>query len=104
MTAFLWKYLFAWLAACLAALIVAIGERQKLQAEWPLYRQYLFMRWKLALFLPALLFVTFAGRFTNDETWDVISGGGMSIATFLTAPWAIGIIWKFALEKRSGKD
>jgi hypothetical protein len=30
--------------------------------------------WKLRLFVPALLFVTFAGRFTNDETWDVVTG------------------------------
>jgi hypothetical protein len=35
-------------------------------------------------------FVTFAGAFTNDETWDRISGGGMSLLTVLTAWWSVG--------------
>ena len=51
---------------------------------------FLLVPWKVAVFVPAILFVTFAGRFTDDETWDVVSGGGMSILTVLTAWWSIG--------------
>lgn len=33
-----------------------------------------------------ILFVTFAGRYTNDETWGPVTGSGMAILTFQTAP------------------
>jgi hypothetical protein len=52
------------------------------------------------VFVPAFLFVTFAGRFTDDETWDLVTGSGMSILTFLTAPWAIGLIYQVLVGKR----
>jgi hypothetical protein len=50
--------------------------------------------------VPALLFVTFAGRFTNDETWDVVTGSGMAILTFLTAPWVVGLIYQVLRGRR----
>ncbi len=46
--------------------------------------------------MPAAAFVTVAGRFTWDGTWDAVSGGGMSCLTFLTAPWAVGVARKSA--------
>lgn len=58
------------------------------------YATYLFAPWKVAIFAPAFVFVTFAGQFSLDDTWDVINGAGMSILTFLTAPWAIGTLFK----------
>jgi hypothetical protein len=45
--------------------------------EWREYLSFHGVPWKLCLFVPALLFVTFAGRYTNDETWDLVTGSGM---------------------------
>src|SRR6202451_3763557 len=52
------------------------------------------------MFAPAFLFVSFAGRFTNDETWDFGTGSGMAILTFLTAPWSIGLIYQAVTGRR----
>jgi len=52
------------------------------------------------VFVPAFLFVSFAGRYTDDETWDFVTGAGMSLLTFLTAPWAIGLFYQVALRRR----
>jgi hypothetical protein len=40
------------------------------------------------------------GRFTDDETWDVVTGAGMSILTFLFAPWSIGLAYQACLRRR----
>jgi hypothetical protein len=55
----------------------------------------------LGIFVPALVLVTFAGRFTDDESWDVVTGSGMSILTFLTAPWSLGLCYQILKGKRS---
>lgn len=87
-------YMALWMSFCLLALIMMMLDRRRLIPEWQDYLRLLFMPWKLALFVPALLFVSFAGRFTNDETWDVVTGAGMSLLTFLTAPWSVGLIYQ----------
>ena len=87
-------YTVLWSSTCLAALIVLVRDWPGLASEWREYRRFLWMPWKLALFIPALLFVSFAGHFTNDPTWDVVTGSGMSILTFVTAPWALGVLYQ----------
>ena len=44
--------------------------------------------------------VTFAGRFTDDETWGVVTGLGMSVLTFATAGWSIGSLYKVLVGER----
>jgi hypothetical protein len=94
------RYLCGWISFCLLALAVAIHDRRTLVPEWQVYPGLLGVRWKLAVFVPAILFVTFAGRFTDDETWDVVSGGGMAVLTFLTSAWAIGTVYKVLARER----
>jgi hypothetical protein len=89
MTPFLVKYLVGWLACCLLGVVLAVKE---VRVPWADAAAFLSVPWKVALFLPAVVFVTFAGRFTNDETWDVWSGGGMSVLTVLTAWWSVGAV------------
>lgn len=93
-------YLLGWVAFCLGALAILVRDRARVCGELPRYGQFLVMSWKLVVFVPALLFVTFAGRFTDDETWDVVSGGGMSLLTFLTAPACIGWIYQVFVGRR----
>jgi len=50
--------------------------------------------------VPAFFFVTFAGRLTDDETWDWVTGSGMAVLTFLTAPWSIGLIHQVLVGRR----
>lgn len=101
MTPFLEKYVLGWTVFSAIAGWIMLGDRKRLAVELPVYLRFLFIPWKLCLFVPALLFVTFAGRYTDDETWDVITGGGMSFLTFLTAPWAAGLIWQVFTGRRA---
>lgn len=95
----LW-YAAGWVIFCLAAIAIVVNERARLRDEFRGYWEYLTMRWKIVTFVPAFLFVTFAGRFTDDETWDVISGGGMAALTFLTAPWCLGLTYQVLVGRR----
>ena len=83
MSPFLIKYVAIWVTFCLVAAAILVWDRKRLVPEWREYWRFLIVPWKLWLFVPAFLFVTFAGRFTNDEPWDVVTGSGMAILTFL---------------------
>ena len=84
-------YVAAWLGFCAFAVGIVAQDRARVGPEIRAYWSYLLIPWKLAIFVPAFLFVTFAGRFTDDETWDMVTGGGMSVLAFLTAPWCVGL-------------
>jgi hypothetical protein len=94
------KYMAIWVSFCLVAVCMLLWDRKRLVPEWREYWRFLIVPWKLWVFVPALLFVTFAGRYTNDETWDVVTGSGMAVLTFLTAPWAVGLIYQVSAGRR----
>jgi hypothetical protein len=94
------KYTVAWVSFCLIAVLILVLDRKPLVLECREYWRFLSVPWKLFLFVPAFFFVTFAGRFTNDESWDFGTGSGMAILTFLTAPWAIGLIYQVLVGRR----
>ena len=50
--------------------------------------------WKLFTFFVAGSTITFMGPYTIYAIWDSIEGAFMSILTFLTAPWAVGSIYR----------
>jgi hypothetical protein len=95
----LW-YVAWWIAFCLLVVGILVSDRVRVRSELQRYWAYLTMRWKLAIFAPAFIFVTFAGRFSDDETWDVVTGGGMSVLTFLTAPWCVGMVYQVLAGRR----
>jgi hypothetical protein len=94
------KYIAIWISFCLVAVFILVMDRKRLLPEWHKYLSFLCVPWKLWLFVPAFLFVTFAGRYTNDETWDCVTGSGMSILTFFTAPWSVGLIYQVMIGRR----
>jgi hypothetical protein len=99
------KYMAMWALFCVAAVFILIWDRKRLLPEWREYLRFLCVPWKLCLFVPALIFVSFAGRYTNDETWDLVTGSGMALLTFLTAPWSVGLIYvrrRFASSSGGG--
>jgi hypothetical protein len=91
------RYVAAWLSFC------GLGAGLALRYARPKWRDelaFLVVPWKLAVFVPAIVFVTFAGRFTDDETWDIACGFGMSILTVTTSGWAIGTLYKVYRKER----
>jgi hypothetical protein len=79
--AFFVNYVACWIVFCLLAGVILALDRKKLQPEWCQYVRFLCVPWKLVLFVPAFLFVTLAGRFTDDETRDIVTGSGMALLT-----------------------
>lgn len=93
---FLVRYFVGWVAFCVLAAALALRLSRLRRFEWRAWLQFLAVPWKLALFLPAVVFVTFAGAFTDDETWDLVTGGGMAVLTWLTSAWSVGVLYKVA--------
>jgi hypothetical protein len=90
---FLIAYFVAWMLATAVAIGAAVRDAE-IRGELADYVRFLLVPWKIAVFVPAAVFVTFAGQFAYDDTWDVVSGGGMSLLTYLTAPWALGVFYR----------
>lgn len=86
-----------WVAFCVLAALVAF---RAVRLDWKAELAFVTVRWKLAVFAPAIVFTTFAGRFTDDETWDVVCGGGMALLTFFTSGWVVGTLFKVARRER----
>jgi hypothetical protein len=99
-TALVAVYILVWGSYCLLASVILVQDRKTLLPEWRHYLRFLSITWKLAVFAPAFLFVCLAGRFTEDETWDFVTGSGMSILTFLTAPWSVGLFYQVFTGRR----
>lgn len=91
------RYIVGWLVFCLVAVVLAARSVRLRPRD---IVAFLGVPWKVALFGPAIVFVTFAGHFTDDETWDVVSGGGMSILTVLTSWWAVGTAVRVVRRQR----
>ena len=94
-------YPASWIVFCLLACCILLKDRKQLADEGRDYFRFLCLPWKLVIFVPALLFVTFAGRYTDDETWDLVTGAGMSILTFVTAPWSLGLFYQVLKGRRA---
>tara|TARA_B110001454_G_scaffold218991_1_gene249094 strand:- start:141606 stop:142319 length:714 start_codon:yes stop_codon:yes gene_type:complete len=86
------NYLINWICVLIVGIALYVRNRKKLQQQWAGYFDFLFLKWKLVTFVLSGLFVSLAGYWTDDESWDIISGFGMSLFTFLVGPLAIGII------------
>ena len=86
-----------WCAFCLLASVIALRD---VRPAWRDELRFLTVPWKVAVFAPAILFTSFAGRFSDDETWDVVSGGGMAVLTYLTSGWSIGTLFNTLSGRR----
>lgn len=89
------NYMINWVSILFIAVVLAFIYRKRLAQNYSGYFDFLFLRWKVLTFSLSGLFVSFAGYWTDDESWDVISGFGMSFFTFLVAPLAVGIVVRF---------
>lgn len=87
-------YLTAYTLACVAAAFLMVRERKALVLFRPAYRKYLQSAWKLLTFAIAALAMTVIAPYTGDPTWDYVDAAFMSILTFLTAPWAVGTLYR----------
>ena len=88
-----------WAIACLIAGGMYAHERESYALSRPVYWSFLFKPWKVVTFLVAATAMTVIAPYTGDPTWDYWDGLFMSVLTFSTAPWVVGVMYKVV-----GKD
>ena len=94
-------YMEGWGATLLAGAVVFIIKRKTILPTCPGYFKFLAMPWKVVTFVIAATGMTVIAPYTGDPTWDYVDALFMSILTFLSAPWAVGILYR-ALHKQAG--
>ncbi len=63
------------------------------------YARFLFKLWKILTFIISASLVISLSEYANDPTWDYYDALIMSVLTYLTAPYAIGTIFRFLFMK-----
>ena len=101
MASFFYIYIAAWATACVIAIVLMVQNRDTVILFQNKYWDFLNVKWKLATFITATTAFVILAPFTGDPTWDYYDAAFMSILTFITAPWSIGILFRFInrLEK-----
>ncbi len=104
MEEFRFLYLSVWFLFFAISVGIVIKRWNSIKTETPKYWIYLTTPWKIITFFISGTFVSLDGPFTHDPTWDFVSGFGMSLLTFLTAPWSIGVIYQFIKKRHTISD
>jgi len=87
-------YMLCYGIACIVALAIFFRDRTSYALFTADYWRFLFARWKLATVAIASAGLTVIAPYTDDPTWDYWDAMGMSLLTYATAPWAVGVIYK----------
>jgi hypothetical protein len=93
-------YVVTWLSACLLGASLLARHRHAFELCQRRYWRFLLQRWKLGTFVVSSAFMTLVGPYSNDPTWDYVDAIVMSVATFATAPWVAGTLYRFVIGPR----
>ncbi len=89
-----WLYIAVTSSACVLAVIVYIRDRSSFAFSHSNYWRFLFAPWKVIVFSVAGVGLTAIAPCTGDPTWDYVDASVMSVLCFLSAPWAVGALYK----------
>ncbi len=92
-------YVAAWALACVVALVLLAAGRGSFALVRRDYWRFLAKPWKIGTFLTATGGLTAIAPYTGDPTWDYVDSIVMSVLTYLTAPWAVGAMYKVARRR-----
>jgi hypothetical protein len=99
MNKYFYLYIILWSSACLFAIVLYIFKKRSFVDICQGYWRFLLRPWKVITFIIATAGLTLAAPYTGDPTWDYVDALFMSFLAFITAPWAIGILYKFIRGK-----
>ena len=88
-------YLIFWISLCIGAVISVALNWRNLCRVYAGYLSFIFQKWKLVTFAVATITLVSVSFYANDPTWDVIDSTFMAVMTYLSAPWAIGVMFRF---------
>jgi hypothetical protein len=98
------NYVASWSLVCLVALAIAWFRRRALAERYRGYFRFLFVPWKVVTFVVALTGITLIAPYTGDMYWDYTVAAVMATGSFLTAPWALAVLWRFVHCKAPFSD
>ena len=93
MDSVLWFYLSAWVSFSMIVFFFFLKNPRTYSISTVPYFRFLLLPWKVITFLFAAAGITLIAPYSGDYTWDYVDALFMSILTFITAPWAIGILF-----------
>jgi hypothetical protein len=85
-------YTALWCVFVLVNLVVVIRRRAELALFTRDYVRFLAAPWKLVTFAVAWGGFVLIGPYSGDPTWDWFDASFMSVLTFTTAPWSVGVL------------
>ncbi|MFN0161237.1 MAG: hypothetical protein ACKVQQ_08405 [Burkholderiales bacterium] len=88
-------YVVAWISLVIFAAAHLLLRRADYGAAYRGYGAFLLVRWKVVTFLIATVAMTVIAPYTGDPTWDYVDAPMMAILTFATAPWSVGVIYRW---------
>ncbi len=91
---FLTVYIITWMMTTLLMGVLVFLHRLTLTYFSRKYWRHLGQLWKIISFLMAMILLSAISIIANDPTWDIPESIIMVTLTFLTAPWAVGIIYR----------
>ena len=93
-------YMAFWVTALVIASAIFLKNSGTFILSQKSYWSFLLTPWKIITFIVATAGITIIAPFTGDPTWDYVDALFMSVLTFTTAPWAMGVLYQ-GLHKRA---
>jgi hypothetical protein len=94
MTSLLKIYTVLWVILCLIALATFIKDRRTFPLFYGTYWRFIFTPWKIVTFLLAVAGLIIVASSVSAPDLDRFDAVSMAVLTFLTAPWAVGVIYR----------
>lgn len=94
-------YTLAWLIASLSCVCIWLFKIEPFILFSKDYWRFLLRPWKVVTFIITTLFMVLIAPYSGDYTWDYFDGFFMSALTYMTAPWAVGVFFKFFKRQAS---
>ena len=93
-------YLATWIIVFMASIAIFLNNPKNFSISTSHYWKFLLKPWKTVTFIIAATGITIVAPYTGDPTWDYVDALFMSILTFTTAPWVVGVLY-FGIRRKS---
>jgi len=92
-------YFVTWIVACAVAAVVALKEGRNLSFVSRDYARLLWTPWRIVTIVVAGGTMVVVAPYAGDPTWDYFDAAFMVLLTYLTSPWAVGILYRVVRRK-----
>lgn len=88
-------YLISWALISSILFLAAVADRRTFFNLYKGYFEFLTLKWKILTFIVSGITLVGLVPVAHDRTWDYIDASFMSVLTFVTAPWAVSVLFRY---------